>query len=32
MSVQLFNGQVSVDEGLSEMKSTVEEELDRYYS
>jgi sn-glycerol 3-phosphate transport system substrate-binding protein len=31
-SVEIFNGQLSVDEGLSEMKSTVEEELDRYYS
>ncbi|RKS78084.1 carbohydrate ABC transporter substrate-binding protein (CUT1 family) [Haloarcula quadrata] len=32
MSVELFSGDVSVDEGLSELKSAVEDELDRYYS
>nr|WP_225307882.1 MULTISPECIES: ABC transporter substrate-binding protein [unclassified Haloarcula] len=32
MSVELFSGEVSVDEGLSELKSAVEEELNRYYS
>lgn len=32
MSVQLFNGQTDIDEGLADMKTTVEEELDRYYS
>jgi sn-glycerol 3-phosphate transport system substrate-binding protein len=30
-SVELFNGNVGIDEGLSSMKSTVEDELDRYY-
>lgn len=29
-SVELFNGDVSIDEGLRRMKSTVEEELQRY--
>ncbi len=32
MSVELFSGEVGVDEGLSELKSAVEDELDRYYS
>nr|WP_240940265.1 ABC transporter substrate-binding protein [Haloarcula argentinensis] len=31
-SVELFSGDVGVDEGLSELKSDVEDELDRYYS
>lgn len=31
-SVELFDGQVDIDEGLAAMKSSVEEEFDRYYS
>lgn len=30
-SVEIFNGSVDIDTGLSQMKSTVEDELDRYY-
>jgi len=30
-SVEIFNGSLGVDEGLSEMRSTIEDELDRYY-
>lgn len=31
-SVELFDGQVDIDEGLAAMKTSVEEEFDRYYS